>query len=517
MKKITQIPVQTLGNLGETTVFVAFKGLKNFFEFLLLILKLLWGKTVTFRTKVLNIAKYLFIFVASPFVKLSINFNNMRRDMKKQKKEQGTFQSIMTMFLYLSKFIFGKRGLAVTAFNYGAPILSVALLFNVITYATSSSLSLKLTVNGEFLGYIENEQVFLNAEAFVEQRINYFGSDNSIEIIPEFSIANSGSNEMLTWNQVANLILKSSDFTLVDAYGFFIDGVCYGAVLEKDFPMIKDTIESLKNEYKTGATDEEIDFINNVVCDWDLFLDESIVDPQEIITMITAKPNGQPFLKIMVTRSVPVEEEVYFQTVRRDDNSLYKGQSSIIQNGENGVNRVLYRISYENNVEINRTPIKTTVISEPVTKIVLDGTKPPQNGTSVEEKEYGKFMWPVIDKNGRAAGTITRGHFSYHRAVDITGSGLFGTPIVAGDKGTVIMVRYNHGGYGHVVMIRHEDGFETLYSHLNTISVKEGQQIGLGEQVGTLGETGRAFGAHLHFEVRSGGMKLNPNYYLPKR
>ena len=78
--------------------------------------------------------------------------------------------------------------------------------------------------------------------------------------------------------------------------------------------------------------------------------------------------------------------------------------------------------------------------------------------------------------------------------------------IVRISKGTA-----NTGGYGNLVVIRHDNGLETYYAHLSRRLVNPGQTVKAGDIIGLGGNTGRSYGAHLHFEVRYLGNDINPN------
>lgn len=67
-------------------------------------------------------------------------------------------------------------------------------------------------------------------------------------------------------------------------------------------------------------------------------------------------------------------------------------------------------------------------------------------------------------------------------------------------------------GYGNAVVLDHGKGLHTLYAHLNEVKVKTGQVVSLGEEIGTMGRTGRVYGKEpvLHFEVRKEGVKISP-------
>ena len=92
-------------------------------------------------------------------------------------------------------------------------------------------------------------------------------------------------------------------------------------------------------------------------------------------------------------------------------------------------------------------------------------------------------------------------------------AGATGTPIHATADGVVVHAG-RQGGYGNLIKIRHEFGFETRYAHLSRIRVKVGQRVSRGERIGDMGNTGRSTGTHLHYEVRVGGNPVNPLKYI---
>lgn len=119
----------------------------------------------------------------------------------------------------------------------------------------------------------------------------------------------------------------------------------------------------------------------------------------------------------------------------------------------------------------------------------------------------GSFVWP-------ASGRITQGYSFYHRAIDIANRS--GGAILAADSGRVVVAGWpDNYGYGNRVVIDHDNGFVTLYAHLSTIGVVEGQTVNRGDVIGQMGSTGRSTGIHLHFEIRrKGGGLENPLNYL---
>lgn len=95
-----------------------------------------------------------------------------------------------------------------------------------------------------------------------------------------------------------------------------------------------------------------------------------------------------------------------------------------------------------------------------------------------------------------------------HKGIDV--KVYIGDTIRAAFGGKVRIVRYERGGYGKFVVIRHPNGLETIYGHMSKQLVVEDQVVKAGEPIGLGGNTGRSTGSHLHFETRLCGVALNP-------
>jgi murein DD-endopeptidase MepM/ murein hydrolase activator NlpD len=101
-----------------------------------------------------------------------------------------------------------------------------------------------------------------------------------------------------------------------------------------------------------------------------------------------------------------------------------------------------------------------------------------------------------------------------HSGLDLGASQ--GTPIKAAAGGKVKSASFE-GGYGNLVVIEHPGGTETRYAHMARLGVRPGETVKAGQEVGTVGSTGRSSGPHLHFEVRLNGEARDPLRYLPRR
>ena len=118
------------------------------------------------------------------------------------------------------------------------------------------------------------------------------------------------------------------------------------------------------------------------------------------------------------------------------------------------------------------------------------------------------YAWP---SNGK----ISRGFrpSSNHKGLDITAEE--GTPIYAARAGKVIYSSNELSGFGNCIIIQHDPVWTTFYAHNSKNLVRAGDVVQCGQQIGLVGQTGRASGPHLHFEIRCNGEAQDPHPMLP--
>jgi len=156
-------------------------------------------------------------------------------------------------------------------------------------------------------------------------------------------------------------------------------------------------------------------------------------------------------------------------------------------------------------------PAPVAPTSQPATPLPVAPAAPaPPPPPAIATVEAGGYIWPV---SGSLNSRFGPRWGSFHTGIDI-GAG-FGTGVAAAASGKVVLVAHSNYGYGNYVIVRHADGSETLYAHLSAIYVSLGQEVGQGEPIGAVGCTGWCTGPHLHFEVRIGGVAVDPLPYLP--
>lgn len=140
----------------------------------------------------------------------------------------------------------------------------------------------------------------------------------------------------------------------------------------------------------------------------------------------------------------------------------------------------------------------------------VEQEKTSSSGSHVSKsKEF--FIWPVEQVR------LSRGFLPNkkrpHLGLDLTGPK--GAKIMAAHDGFVVYTGNAFHGFGKMVLIEGDHGWATLYAHLTKITVKEGDQVSQGEEIGKMGRTGRASGVHLHFEIRKDKGPVNPLAHLP--
>ncbi len=185
---------------------------------------------------------------------------------------------------------------------------------------------------------------------------------------------------------------------------------------------------------------------------------------------------GQTLWRIAKTYGVDMQTIAEYNDVY-DKNLIYAGQDLFIPGAEKQLDVEIYKGGGENqgNIVVNK----------------------------------GMLIWPtdgvVYSLFGVRWGVM-------HSGLDIAGKS--GTPVLAARDGTVEFAG-RRGGYGNLVMLRHDDDYVTYYGHLSVISVKKGDLVKKGDKIGLMGSTGKSTGPHLHFEVRRDDKVRNPLFFLP--
>lgn len=212
----------------------------------------------------------------------------------------------------------------------------------------------------------------------------------------------------------------------------------------------------------------------------------------------------KPYLHLTLTERLTASERIEYPISYEETGTLYKGEVKIKVEGVYGQRDVVTETVRENGAVLSSVELGSTVVSEPSPQLMLKGTKSLSTlvGTGSFTSPMGRLE--ISSPYGSRGG-------SRHTGVDLRNP--IGTPIYVVDDGVVTFASYQ-GTYGNLVKVSHGNGIETYYAHCSKLLVSVGDVVRKGDQIATVGNTGRSTGPHLHFEVRKNGVPTNPMNYL---
>ena len=254
------------------------------------------------------------------------------------------------------------------------------------------------------------------------------------------------------------------------------------------------------------------DTLHSIAKKYDVWEDQLLADNKginskklEVGSNIIVKQQA-PVLTYEVIEKITYDKVIEHKVEEQKSADIYEGMTETQQAGSDGLSEITARVTLQNGKKVEEEDLVTTVKEEPVTEVVLVGTKerPPTVGS-------GKYIWPLKDSFTQSSGFGSRWG-RQHKGIDLAVS--VGTTVYAADGGTVVEAQYS-GSYGNVVMIDHQNGQETRYAHNSKLLVKKGDKVYQGQPIAKSGNTGRSTGPHVHFEIRFNGEPRNPLNYLP--
>lgn len=254
------------------------------------------------------------------------------------------------------------------------------------------------------------------------------------------------------------------------------------------------------------------DTLHSIAKKYDVWEDQLLADNKginskklELGSNIIVKQQA-PVLTYEVVEKITYDKVIEHKVEEQKSADIYEGMTETQQAGSDGLSEITARVTLQNGKKVEEEDLVTTVKEEPVTEVVLVGTKerPPTVGS-------GKYIWPLKDSFTQSSGFGSRWG-RQHKGIDLAVS--VGTTVYAADGGTVVEAQYS-GSYGNVVMIDHQNGQETRYAHNSKLLVKKGDKVYQGQPIAKSGNTGRSTGPHVHFEIRFNGEPRNPLNYLP--
>ncbi|MFQ5603786.1 MAG: M23 family metallopeptidase [bacterium] len=248
--------------------------------------------------------------------------------------------------------------------------------------------------------------------------------------------------------------------------------------------------------------------INNKLKKTNLYLSEQVTKLQDNIQVLQKKINSleedTEDLEVLAgLTSSTVDSNLMFHSFSEDNKQLAIATIPIdydysVDKMDAYLNDLEYRIKRASEIQglIEDKFLQTRNTIEHVPSI-----RPVQGGRITDK--FGIRKDPFVER------------VKHHNGIDLTAR--YGTKVYAAAAGVVEFVRTKYrlnAGYGRVVIINHGNGYKTLYGHLSKIKVKKGQKVKRWDVIGLSGNTGRATGPHLHYEVWKDRRAKNPENYM---
>lgn len=275
--------------------------------------------------------------------------------------------------------------------------------------------------------------------------------------------------------------------------------------------VIEEVLADCKKEYPEAT----VSFSNEVTFDYTYKKTDSeeIWSAEKLRLMIKT-------LGLITPRHVECEKTLSaleYDTVEIETNQLFIGDSRVRREGQNGQEYVIDIVTYNGDKKVLSQHLTSLTVTQPVSQVIERGMRAESlsMGSYTVTQTKGYFCWPVVGLY-QVTSEFGERDLGYHHGIDISGAGASGSLVVAGASGTVVAAGWSTTGFGNYVIIDHGNGIETLYGHMldNSLSVSKGDTVYKGQAIGRVGDTGWSFGAHLHFEVRINGNRVNPARYI---
>ncbi len=501
--------------------------------------------------------------VSEPFVRLKAGIVNMRTVVRDERSKTGG-SPIKAALSYFKTGVQSHGHLIENLISIFSPVVAVVLLVFLVSSVVSTQYGLEVSVQGETIGYIENETVLEEAKAILRGRLSLAGDQNMEDWQFDSTLELASTNSFTTQDQLVNAMLRSGTADVVEATGLYMNNELIA--ITQDGDELKEYLDDIISDFAQQVpADAEVAFVNQVECDpsaGEVFLDVGLKSFDELQTeldrtvqeekthivqegeslgevasrynllfetLILRNPEfeeadydfvpetgiellierAQPFLQVQTIARDVYTESLPFPVEEQPADDKPQGFRGVVQTGVEGVQEVQDELIYIDGELIDRIRLNdlTTVVQEPVPEIVQIGTV---DVTSREVREFSPvYTWPVPDYLYSSRGG---GPGQSHRGRDINAPE--GTPVYASNAGVVTTAGW-HDSYGNYVVIDHPDGLRTLYAHNSFLHVTEGQQVLQNELIANVGNTGFSFGAHLHLEFQTqDGALLNPDDYV---
>ncbi len=358
-------------------------------------------------------------------------------------------------------------------------------------------------------GTVQNEDMIINVldkQVFIDAINNTIGAFVDEDAYQDF--LNDRQEEITDTGSIIQDVYIQNDILIKESNISTKDQIFLTSEDLSKYLLFGTLEEQEKYTVKPGDTIESVSYNNKLSVGEFLIANEEFTSADNLLYTGQQVTLGiiKPAVKVVEDDYVVTVETANYDIVYEDDDNLAIGIEIIKQKGENGINRVTRQIITINGDIKGVEPISSEEIKPTVTQIVIRGQK---YISSVGNPKV--WRWPTAN-NYVISSPFGWRWGKFHQGLDISGCG-YGSPIYAANNGVVETASYTDTN-GNYIIINHNNGYKSVYAHMAYLNVKQGQIVEAGQVIGGMGETGYAFGVHLHFSIYLGeaffGTPMNP-------
>lgn len=334
-------------------------------------------------------------------------------------------------------------------------------------------------INGESVGYVSDMDTYKNALEEYESR--YIPEETDGVVVTDVEVQDTLT---LTKTEVNKEDLLTED-ELVEIF---------------EEPIVAEKVYEVKNGDSLWQIANDNDLTKQELLDLNPGMtEEDAIYPGDELNIVKEVPR----VSVYVTCESTFTDIAYRDVEEIPNDNEYVTYRKTVTEGSDGESLYTVQTKNLNGEEVYRNTLDEEVIVAPVSKVVEVGTlnTPPDHATGI-------FEYPATGR--RTENFAARS--GEHKGIDIANS--VGTPVYASDGGVVTFAGWYGSDYGNLIIIDHENGYQTYYAHNSKLYVSEGDRVYQGENISAMGSTGRSTGSHCHFEIRKNGTPVNPDDYL---
>ncbi len=363
---------------------------------------------------------------------------------------------------------------------------------------TGTRIAYKIDLNGKYIATVGNKQQYDEALQLVVNMVDGANVKTAVSE-PKFSTAFVLGDRINTTSEVATAIISNTD-EIVEASTLYIDGK---AVLTAEKSTIKNMTDSRLNSFNIAGQACSSKFLQSITTTDGYYLSSSLDDEEKVKSVVNTL---SVVTEMRETNDVVVPYKSTVQTTKEQ----VIGYKKVSVSGVSGLNRVTQDVVMLNGEIQSTTTVSTQVVVAPVNEVIVQGiAKNEYTAQQKQEANQAGFIFPLPSGTWQVSSYYGDGR--NHKGIDLRAPS--GTPISAVSAGRVIHSGWK-GDYGYCVIIEHPSGMRTLYAHARQVCCSVGDNVSQGEVIALVGTTGQSTGNHLHFEVITGGRKVNPAPYI---